>query len=1119
MSFMGKTTYLSRAWKKFLRQIPPTYRHFIQSYPRHFIVIGAEESGKSQLIQKFIDQERDIYYFETSYTANSDVQFYLGQRYIIQEISWSLVEDRSILTKKQLTNLWNRLYTHRNPVFVVTFNPLKWKNVDSEKINHYARLLLNKIALLSHLIDRPIEVRIALTHMDKIEGYTELYRILQMHGTSIDVNLNNYGTTTLQDAFKSYEEYLPLILKNASAEDYVKVLNFLKELSDFNFCIDQFVRSLTQKEYEKKILQLEKAYFASNQETDLGSEIFACEQDVASSVYIKRHYLKHQVACASLAILGITYFGGYAAYKKQEVNDIRNKVALLERYQKLEYLEEILPHIQNLNNFSSSKPFISRLQPFYYRSFNKQIEDFIDYSREYVLHPTFQKMVLNNQSEVEMIYFLCLVKATNTNRLGQIISENIAEWSQLLDLPEEFVAMYINLAQTPHSSKVFVDEFNSLCTQTPFTDHAPWFRFFNQIQQVIDAPHILEAYLPDLKVQADKLHDSLNKLEKHPLTAFLCKSLMEDDELKQQNHFLPKIQLLQDLRNNSEVLEGLLTMVENQTLHTPSFASKSVKDFLTSLDEFLASNEVENSSFHFILGGKRWKFESQIWTNLFTEPRVKKIVEDYLVQNRDEGIRVFFKNSPGLLDIDLSYLSEVFPAFKEKSSIPSYFTVSAYEKNIFSIAEKLAKLNQSRLISGEVKNDLSQFIAQGVESYARQYKQQYESVLTCFNIAPTTFDEVQSAITYMTEPLSFFSNFMHTFRSNLKFPQSDFLVLRAMEYLSELACFHQLMPEELDKPGEMHNYQAFLRNMMQDAKNASTSKSEESLGVIENYLTPISRMSLAILTQQSTSYQAKLDEWFESVGIPSKYQSFFSNPVVWVHELGLRDLEKSIKEAWDHECESNLVALFEKFPFNADATNNVSIQELEENLHPSSSFWNKVHQILGVVSHVNGEQWEPAYPQQLKLDQKLYNRVNLAAHATNTLWDAEGNRQPLRFKVRTVPFSGKGGGNKNTILSYLITTSQTIFNANQLPQSNTLEIKWWDPEEILLGFELLETGTALKTYKNMKIEVSDWNLHQLLKKGNQRDQNVWCWHIPDVESEEFALYFEENPWGLLNTEI
>jgi len=1119
LNFWGRTSQLSRAWKKFLKQIPPSYRHFIQSYPRHFIVIGDQGSGKSQLVQKFIDQERDIYSFETSYTMDPDVQFYLGQRYILQEISWNMIEDRSIMAKKQLTNLWKRLYSYRTPTFVVTFDPLKWKNMDSEKINHYARLMLNKVALLSNLIDKPIEVRIALTHMDQVEGYSELNRILQLNGVSLDFDLSTYDTHTLQEAFKAYEVYLPLVMKNASADEYLKVLNFMKELSDFAFCIDQFVRSLTQKEYEKKILQLEKGYFVSHQESDLGSDIFDCVQEVTPSVYIKRHYLKHQVACASLAVAGVAYLGGYVAYKRHEVDDIRNKVALLEKYQRQEYLGEIVPYIQALNNFSSSKSFISRFQPIYYSSYNKQIDDFIAHSREYVLQPTFRKMVLNNQSEVELMYFLSLVKATNNNKLGQLINENITEWSELLDLPEDFIATYVNLAQTPQSSKVYVDEFNALYTKSAFSDHTPWFSFFNQMQHVLSAPHTLEAYLPDLRQQADALLGSIEKLDKYPLSAFLCKTLMEDSELKSHRHFLPRIRLIQDLRNNGEVLSELLTMVKGQSTEIKSFASQNVKDFLNSLDMLLTENEGDNRSFHFILGEKRWKFESQEWNNLLMEPKVKKIVEDYLVQNRDIGVRVFFKGSPELLDLDFTYLGEVFPAFKENASIPAHFTASAYERHVYCIAEELAKLNHSTLLSGEAKNDLSQFIAQNVDNYARQYRKHYEDVLAKLNAKPASFEEAEAIITFMTEPLSPYSHFLHAFINNLKVPASDSLLLYAMtNHLSELQFFNRLMPEELDKPGEMHTYQAILRNMLQESRGVSTTVVASRAGVLDKYLTPLGRMSLNILTEKSSSYQASVNEWLAEVEAPRKFESFFLNPVDWVHEFGLRDLEKSIGKAWDKECEPQLVKLFGKFPLNPNATESVTVEELEESLHPTSSLWAAADEIMGGVSVVRDEKWQPA-SNQLKLSDALYAKVNRFAHATNTLWDAEGNRQPLRFKVRTVPFSGKEDRGRKIIMSHLSTPKQTIFNLNQKPQSNTLEISWWEPEEILLGFELMESDTGVKPLRNHKQEATDWNIFQLLKQADRRDEHVWAWNIMDVENEKFALYFEENPWRVLNSSL
>ncbi len=1113
-NFLKRQTKLSRVWNRFLKQIPPTYRHFIQSYPSHFIVIGDENSGKSQLIQKFIDQERDVYSFETSYTAHPDVQFYLGQRYVIQEVSWSLIEDRSISAKKQLAGLWRRLYGQRDPIFVITFDPIQWSKMDAEKINHYARLLMNKIVLLSHVIDRPLKVRIALTHMDRIEGYTELLRVLRMYGIPFDIPLSNYDNETLNEISKKFEEYLPLILKHVSGDEYLKVLSFFKKLSELNSCIDQFVRSMIQKEYEKQVLILEKAYCVSNQESDIGSEIFDCKQEVTPSVYIKRHYYKHRVVSACILLLGCTTLAGVMISRKHDLGSIRSKIALLERYQTTEVLNEMLPNLSKLEKFATAKNY-NLLQPIYHASYDEQIENFVDYSRDYILLPTFRRLILSNQSEIEMVYFLSLAKATVDNRLGQLISENVSEWATMLGLPEQFVRAYVHFAKEPQQTKHYLDEFVSLCSVTPLSDLKPWFQFFEQINEIVDKPSKMEIYLPDLKVQAERLSQSLEKLNMHSLTPFLCKILIEDPELSDSSQFLPKIRLLQDLRNNQGAINELLAMVQSTTLMAPSMANQNLNNFLVVLDDYLSSEEQLNSSLHFILAGKRWMFETSNWTNLVLESKIKSLVDDYIASNRDQDVHVFFKDTIDLFDVDLSYLAEAFPQFKVKPSVKGCFTLSAYEKNILPISEKLAKLNQSKYISSAVKNQLSQYIAQSVESYARQYKEQYEDVLTRFEIHPKTFKDAKRVIGFMTEPLSHYSHFLHMMRKNLSIPESESLVLYPMMHLSEFKFFQNMMPEELDKPGQMHYYQSFLRTMLRQVDSVGIATNQNQYGVLEKYLTPLSRVSLAILTNNSASFQSQLEEWFEETQVPSKYHAFFLNPVVWVHELGLKELSSVIEIAWSKECEPVVETLFAKFPFNRSGTEVATYEEVEDILHPNCAFRQKVHEIIGDVSLSQSGNWQSSYPVQLGIDAKVYSSLNLIAKATDALWDNNGDPKPLRFQVRTVPFKHLDGTNKQIVLSYLIAGDQTLFNLNQQPHSETLEIKWWDKDEVMIGFELMDQRSTVSTYKNMKVDKGDWSFFQLMTQSSQQDQNLWSWEIPE-EDQEFVLYFEENPWQVLN---
>ena len=91
-------------WKKFIRQVPPNARSTIRAY-QHFIVVGNAKSGKSELIQGITEQSQDLYPFDTSYTANSDIQFYLGPSQVIQEIAFSSLEDKTIKVRKEIIRL------------------------------------------------------------------------------------------------------------------------------------------------------------------------------------------------------------------------------------------------------------------------------------------------------------------------------------------------------------------------------------------------------------------------------------------------------------------------------------------------------------------------------------------------------------------------------------------------------------------------------------------------------------------------------------------------------------------------------------------------------------------------------------------------------------------------------------------------------------------------------------------------------------------------------------------------------------------------------------------------------------------------------------------------------
>ncbi len=1109
---------LYRVWKRFLRQIPPTYRHFIQSYPSHFIVLGDERSGKSQLIHKHIDQEKDVYSFETTYTAEPDVQLYLGQRCILQEIAWNLVEDRSVRAKKELTQLWRNLYASKDPTIVIAFNPTFWEKTDFEKVNHHARLILNKIGLLSHIIDKPIKIRIALTHSDLIPGYSELMHILRIYGISLEVPLDHFDSDTIRNVFHGYEQLLSLALKNSNSEGYLKILNFLKRLEEISPVIDQFIRSLMQKDFEKKVVSLEKGYFVSNQEIDLNSEIFECEQREEASVYIKRHYFKHKVASVGLALAGCVCLAGASVVKKQELIQIRKRIALLERYQSSEYLDKVIPVLPPLVKISTAKIFLTRLEPFFYGAYKRQIVDFIENSRNFVLIPAFQKILMKNQAEIELVYLLGLCKATKDNRLGQLILENTKEWAEMLELPEPFIHAYVSLSDKPQPVKEYLERFNLLYNATPLTNEQPWISFFKHVQQYLDHPDVLTLHFEDLKMEAAGLLASLHRLKEHSLSPFVCKILQEDGELKSHIGFLPKIQLIQSLRDNYDVLDQFLKSIQGSNLDPALCNSLCVNGFLECVEDFIATCDLSNHSYHFILADKRWMFESSKWSNTINSLKVKKIVDDYIVNNREMQGASFFKNIGQLLDLDFSYLGEVFPEFQTRNRVGAYYARNAYEKYVFPVSDKLRKLNDSTLLTADIKNDLNKFIAAEVESYAREYRRQYQEIIAQLNIVPESIEEVRAVVGFMIEPLSHFTYFLQTLKHNLDVPFSESLVLQPMQYLREFQFLNMVLSDHLEKGGELLTYQNILREMLDEIAPRSFvkgGKGDENLFL--GYLSLVGRFSLAILGGQGVSYVSLIQKWLTDTAVPHRYHQLFLNPANWIHEIGLADLKSSIELAWKEQCEPEINALFAKFPFSSDGQELATVEELQHILHPSSHLWSKIEQIIGPVSWKEDQSLEAKYPELLKLDENIFRTAHAMAKATQMLWDEQGNFQPLVFKVQTVPFKLAEHRDNQTVMSFLITKGQSLFNINQKPQWQTIKTKWWEPDEISIGIELLDINNNVHSYQNMKFDKEIWNIFQLLKEGQQTNGQVWQWQFSNDRDHVFALHFEKNPWEVLNT--
>ena len=149
---------------------------------------------------------------------------------MIQELSYTSLEDKSIKVRKQIIRLWKKLYAHADPIILVVYNCFSNEHQNLRDLNQLAQLIAGKVSLLSEITKKPCKIRIALTHLDQVPGYLEFARFLKQQNLDFNINLStNFDTNALETALKKFfEEHINLMLTTNSNQDFSKILRLFE---------------------------------------------------------------------------------------------------------------------------------------------------------------------------------------------------------------------------------------------------------------------------------------------------------------------------------------------------------------------------------------------------------------------------------------------------------------------------------------------------------------------------------------------------------------------------------------------------------------------------------------------------------------------------------------------------------------------------------------------------------------------------------------------------------------------------------------------------------------------------------------------------------------------------
>lgn len=482
---------LTDIWKKFLKGIPAEFRRFIMLY-EPFIVMGESGSGKTALIDNYTDWQGQARQFYPSYTADPLLQFYLGSKIIVQEMPSSLLNNTSKHARAALLKLWQSLFKKNLPKVVIVLNGANLASESPESLKKQAQMMRGKTNLLSlkHK-KKTVRVCIALTHMNYIEGFSEFFNFLRVNQIPLKLELNE--NQELADCLEPYEIYLTQALTTLPAEDYLKIISFLRKMPEIFSTLAEFIRIFQGPDPLSAKPEIFHLSLASHKEKD--SSVSSPFKSTLSHEDIKKFnpVLKHQIAAAILLLAGLFYLGlGY----KYEYN------LLKENDKKLRAIEKAPPYMYNNdmhklfvdfslssddNSFADVKkdPLLVILPDFFPNS-NQNIRDrLLKNIRETYLLPQLKDLqddTMENDTYEKSIWLLALIYSSNNNELGKLVKENAQLWALDLNYPLLLVNDYIKHSNTAWDKKVDIDFLSKRKKIEKPLDMQPWLFFFNELE-------------------------------------------------------------------------------------------------------------------------------------------------------------------------------------------------------------------------------------------------------------------------------------------------------------------------------------------------------------------------------------------------------------------------------------------------------------------------------------------------------------------------------------------------------------------------------------------------------------------------------------------------------------
>ncbi len=769
--------------------------------------MGAAASGNSRLIDVYTDWRRQTKEFASSQPNDPDLPVYLASSEVVMELPARILEDHGDSVYRSLNRLWRPIFRERGPTVIAVVDVMRMKDSTPDVVVDLAEKMRGKINVISAIRGRPIEVRVALTHLDALEGYEEFAAFCRDRDIPIHIappprpQAPAQGQPQAQveaavvdpsarlDAwFEEMRGYLPSALTSLHSPEYRRIVTFLRKAPEAANAIKPFLKALFQHE----ALVLDPLYggiYFSSEPAGVANPLYASHERGPGPDPQRRHAIISALFVGgSLTFMGVAFESQYTAWEKA--------ADALERYRPAHDPVEVEQESRDaVCSFTSRKDrtWIDRHPDFFGPVRMAMRRRFSTLVRQQFLVPRLKQVASKGtladgvaMAARRSIYYLGLIHSDMHDRLELLAPQNLQVLVPMIELPTDTTLLSDYLANTDEADKKEVLDFS-----LPEEGHDPkdtvvkWQQFLDMRSKSLADGVLTDRELVEMQHSADELlllvdrfrHDSLTRYIAHHLDLAAGAQAAYADgkrrpgrlELYYESKYSRFMQESAWAKDTDLIrsLERILSMVKTTSLKVNP--ASSVEELVFQLehpyDESGDTGNVKGPVLRIKVDETQQEMVviTSEWEEILRKSRAHQYVNAFADKvAHDPEADIFF--GP---DVDRSLAPVVWNAngemsvvFTGRGMLKGRYTRSAYEKHIREAVLALARSLDRANISGDLRQRVTVVVRDAVGRYGSGFRDEALRFVQAFDVHAGSLEELRVALQQMSVETSAFQDFV-----------------------------------------------------------------------------------------------------------------------------------------------------------------------------------------------------------------------------------------------------------------------------------------------------------------------------------------------------------------------